>query len=89
MRCEKLYKSCMTEFLLICSNDFSYSQNEQPTYVSVSSYYYRYVCSNSSYTFCLNLNLETMIAERTAVRTRLLINHHAKNRMINQKRLNL
>jgi hypothetical protein len=46
------------------------------------------ICSNTSYTFTLNFNFETMIAGRVAIQTRQLIDHHANNRMINQKRLN-
>lgn len=44
-------------------------------------------CPNSSYTFTLNFNFETMITGRTAIQTRELIEHHANNRLINQKRL--
>jgi hypothetical protein len=39
MRRENLYSSCMIEFLFICSNRFSYIQNEQPTWqYHVTSY---------------------------------------------------
>jgi hypothetical protein len=32
MRREKLYENCMIEFVLICSNGFSHTQNEQSTW---------------------------------------------------------